>query len=94
MRKLHHEIGQSGSITDGTTHNRNNHHQQNRSDHLPSSVSSVNLMTTTTTTTAWHATASLHQSGLSNIRSEYASPFMIRTSGQRIVDTPFIAKVF
>lgn len=80
MRKLH-EAGGRGT----RYHNQSN------------SVSSNTTIShnSTTTTEAWQTTSvsSLHQSTLNTIRSEYASPFLLSTSGPRI-DTPFIAKVF
>lgn len=82
MRKLHEAGGRASRF-----------HSQ--STNVSSNTTISNSTLATTTTAAWQtaSVSSLHQSTLNTIRSEYASPFLLSTGGQRM-DAPFIAKVF
>ncbi|XP_037033976.1 fez family zinc finger protein erm-like isoform X2 [Bradysia coprophila] len=84
MRKLHEAGGRSARFHSQSTHVSSN-----------TTISNSTLATTTTAAAAWQtaSVSSLHQSTLNTIRSEYASPFLLSTAGQRM-DAPFIAKVF
>ncbi len=84
MRKLHEAGGRGARF-----------HSQ--SNHVSSNTTISNNALATTTTAAWQTAASvssLHQSTLNTLRSEYASPFLLSTAGQRMDGAPFIAKVF
>lgn len=77
-------------------HSSNRNCGQNGLNHSVLSSSSSSPSSLSTTNSVWQTTnvANLQHSSLSSLRAEYMSPFILPPSGQRIMDTPFIAKVF